>query len=163
MQRVVRSMRILWRAQWLLASLGLRDVLKAVAMFAFAAIIAAFGLAMLNVGAFFALQQVWGVVGSALAVAGIDLVVACALVVAAVVVAGKAGKSGTETSMLQEVRDMALQDLGSELTEVEGRVTRFASELRTTLHHPFNSVLPGVLTTLLKSLVSALRAETKSD
>jgi hypothetical protein len=127
--------------------------LKQVGMLAFAALVGVFGVAMLDVAAFFALLPQWGHSGAALAVALGDFVLAIVVVVLAQFV-----KPGAEVQMLSEVRDMALEDLEAEVAGVESAFVQARKEMLDMVRHPLSALAPGVLVPLLKSVVSGLRA-----
>ena len=58
MQLAFRHLRILWRAERVIAETRLRILLRRSMLYALAGLIAVFGLAMLNVAAFYALRFV---------------------------------------------------------------------------------------------------------
>jgi amino acid transporter len=153
MKRVARSLHILWRAESMLGTIRVSALLKQVGMLAFAALVGVFGVAMLDVAAFFALLPQWGHSGAALAVALGDFVLAIVVVVLAQFV-----KPGADVQMLSEVRDMALEDLEAEVAGVESAFVQARKEMLDMVRHPLSALAPGVLVPLLKSVVSGLRA-----
>lgn len=153
MKRVARSLRILWRAESQLGTIRIAGLMKKAGMLAFAALVGVFGVAMLDVAAFFALLPQWGHTGAALAVALGDFVLAIVVVVLA-----QSVKPGAEVEMLSEVRDMALEDLEAEVEGVETAFVHARKEMLEMVRHPLSALAPGVLLPLLKSIVSGLRA-----
>ena len=153
MKRFARSLHILWRAESLLGTIRVSALMKQVGMLAFAALVGVFGVAMLDVAAFFALLPQWGHSGAALAVALGDFV--CAMVV---VVLAQSVKPGAEVQMLTEVRDMALEDLEAEVAGIETVFVQARKDVMDMVRHPLSAFAPGLLVPLLKSVVSGLRA-----
>ncbi len=64
MDRFINNLRVLWRADSAIADIRLRHVLARSGLSAAAALIAVFGLLMLELAAYFALLQVWGAIAS---------------------------------------------------------------------------------------------------
>lgn len=62
MDNLVRNLRVLWRADSILADIKLRQVLFRSGVNAFAALIAVFGLLMMEFAAYFALVQFWNAI-----------------------------------------------------------------------------------------------------
>ena len=153
MKRVARSLHILWRAESLLGTIRVTALMKQVGMLAFAALVGVFGVAMLDVAAFFALLPQWGHSGAALAVALGNFVLA--IVVALV---ARSVKPGADVQMLSEVRDMALEDLEAEVAGVETAFVQARKEMLEMVRHPLSALAPGLLAPLLKSIVAGLRA-----
>jgi hypothetical protein len=56
-ENVVKNLRVLWRADRIIADIRMRHMLVGLGLRAFAALIAAFGLLMLELSAYFALVQ----------------------------------------------------------------------------------------------------------
>ena len=79
MERFIHSLKVFWRAERLLKTNELRLNIKKVQVTAVASLVGLFGLVMLTLAVFFALVPVWGQSGAALAVAGIDLILAVML------------------------------------------------------------------------------------
>ncbi len=158
MKRVARSLRILWRAESQLGAIRVAGLMKKAGMLAFAALVGVFGVAMLDIAAFFALLPQWGYSGAALAVALGNFVLAIVVFVLA-----QAVKPGVEVQMLSEVRDMALEDLEAEVAGVETAIVHARKEILDLVRHPLSALAPGVLLPLLKSVVSGLRASKEKE
>ena len=58
-ENVVKHLRVLWRTDRIIADIRMRHLLVGLGLRAFAALIAAFGLLMLELSAYFALVQIW--------------------------------------------------------------------------------------------------------
>ena len=64
-ENVVKHLRALWRTDRIIADIRLRHLLIGLGLRAFAALIAAFGLLMLELSAYFALGQIWSAISAA--------------------------------------------------------------------------------------------------
>ena len=110
MERLIHSLRILWRTDRLLTQNEIRLLSKKLQFNALAGLVALFGLVMLSLAVFFALVPHWGHSLAALAVGGTDILLAALLV-------GYAGslKPAPEVEMIKEMRDLALNDIKEEV------------------------------------------------
>ena len=156
MRRIVRHIRILWRSESLLTELRIAAATRKAALLICAALVAAFALGMLNFAAFLALQPLWGAPLAALSVALADLVGAGVLLVYA-----QSSKAGAETTMLREVRDLALQDLEAEAAGFEAELGKARDQVKDLVQHPLGSIAPSIVLPLLKSVIGALRTPAK--
>ena len=64
-ENVVKALRALWRTDRIIADIRLKPLLVSLGLRAFAALIAAFGLLMLELAAYFALVQIWSAISAA--------------------------------------------------------------------------------------------------
>jgi len=147
-QVVFRHLRVLWRAERIVAETRLRVLLRRSMLYAFAGLIAVFGLAMLNVAAYFFLRGLWGPIWAALAAALGDFVIALAVVLIALAI-----KPGPELPAALELRDVSMQGLEAELAPLQDRfawLTRAARD-------PFETVVPAMLIPLITSIMRGLR------
>jgi hypothetical protein len=119
----LRHLRALWRAESTIAEIKLGLLAKRSGLMAFAGLIGAFGLAMLNVAAYFALAPIWGDVWAMVAVAVADFVIAGILIA----VANRQSKE-PEIALAGELRDQAIEaielDARIAVDEVSGFVRR---------------------------------------
>jgi hypothetical protein len=139
----IRNIRVALRANSIIAGLYGRQVATQSGVVIFAALIGAFGLLMLSVAVFFALQPYWGSAWAAAAVGIGDLVIAAVLVL----VAGNM-KPGRELDLATEVRNNAVETLLTDVREVEADVASFFHSVR----HPIDSSLIASLATPIVSL-----------
>ena len=130
-------MRVLWRAETLIVEIKIRQAMRRASLMAFAGLIAVFGLAMLNVAAYFALAPLWGDAWAMLAVAVADFVIAAILVAVA---SGQPASRDLEVAT--ELRDQAVEGI-----EVE---TKVATERL--VHRPVE--FAGSMSSILFSLLS---------
>lgn len=153
MKRIARSLKVLWRAESLLGTLRLQGMMKKAGMLAFAGLVGVFGIAMLDLAAFFALTPRFGQAGAAMTVGLADIVLA---IVAALL--AQSIKPGAEADVVIEMRDMALTDLEEEVAVLEHTVDRARREITDLVRHPLSSLAPGLLVPTLKSVIMSLRA-----
>ncbi len=161
MESIVRTMRIIWRAELLIIEAKLNVATKRIGATAFAGLIFVFGLAMLNVAGFFALEEAWGPIYAALGVAIADFLVAVLLLLWA-----SRLTTGPELDLARDVRDAGLQELEAKAEDIQDEVEAVRDELlalknslvsfsRNPLDHALNSLLTPILTLLIKSLTKS--------
>ena len=148
MQLILRHLRVLWRAERVIAETRLRIVLRRSMLYAFAGLIAVFGLAMLNVAAYFFLRAYWGPIWAALTAAFGDLVIAVVIVLIALAI-----RPGPELPAAIELRDVSMQGLEAELGPLQDRFAWLSRAAR----DPFETVLPAILIPLITSIMRGLR------
>ncbi len=157
MERAVRSLKLLWRSERLLAERQLQLGVAKTLFIALAGLIAVFGLGMFSVALFFALAPLWGEAPAALSVGVANLVLAGGLGTYA-----RSLQPGTEIEMVQQVRDMAMTDLEEEAAFAEAEVVALKDDVRSILKNPMEALLPSVVSPLLRAVTGGLRsAKTK--
>jgi hypothetical protein len=142
---VVKNLRALWRTDRIIAELRMRHMLVGLGLRAFAALIAAFGLLMLELAAYFALVQIWSAISAAAILGLLNFVIAAVLFV----IAGRP-PAGRELELANEIHGSAVDALQ---TEARGMQQQFAGMV----HHPLNSALPLILVPLITIIVKSLR------
>jgi hypothetical protein len=158
MESVVRNMRLIWRAELLIIEAKLNVATKRIGATAFAGLIIIFGLGMLNVAGFFALEEEWGPVYAALGVALADFLIAALLVLW-----GSRLSTGPELELAREVRDAGLEELEAKAEHIQDEVMAVRDELlslkkslmtfsKNPIDGTINSLLTPILTLLIKSL-----------
>ena len=75
-ENVVKHLRALWRTDRIIAEIRMRHMLVGLGLRAFAALIAAFGLLMLELSAYFALVQIWSAISAAAILGGVNFAIA---------------------------------------------------------------------------------------
>lgn len=156
MERLMRSLRILWRSERIIAEQQLRLGTQRVQFNVLAAFVAVFGLVMLSISAFFALVPYWGQALAALAVAVGDFVLA-----AGMAAYGSRLKAPAEIEMVKEVRDMALNDLEEEVALAEAELVEMKQDVQKFIRNPVDALLPGIIGPILKAVASGLAAKKK--
>ena len=144
-ENIVRNLRVLWRTDRIIADIRMRHLLVNLGLRAFAALIAAFGLLMLELSAYFALVQIW----SAILAAAILGVVNFAIAAILFLVAGRP-PAERELELATEIHGSAVDAL-----QVEARAMQ--SEVSGMVHHPLNSALPMLLVPLITIIVRSLK------
>jgi hypothetical protein len=142
---VIKNLRALWRTDRIIAELRMRHMLVGLGLRAFAALIAAFGLLMLELAAYFALVQIWSAISAAAVLGAVNFVIAAVLFV----IAGRP-PAGRELELANEIHGSAVEALQ---TEARGMQQQFAGMV----HHPLNSALPLILLPLITIIVKSLK------
>lgn len=148
MHRVFRHLRVLWRVESTIAEARLRVALRRSVLYALAGLIAAFGLGMLNVAAFFALQPRWGPEGAAVAAALGDFAVAIAVVGIALL-----ASPGSDLTAATELRQTALDGMEAEFSTLQEPFAWLSRAAR----NPIDTALPAILVPLVTAIVRGLR------
>jgi membrane protein implicated in regulation of membrane protease activity len=146
-ENVVKQLRALWRTDRIIAEIRMRHMLVGLGLRAFAALIAAFGLLMLELSAYFALVQIWSAISAAAILGLVNFVIAAVLFV----IAGR--PAGRELELATEIHGSAVEALQAEARALQSQFTAM-------VHHPLNSALPSVLVPLITVIVKSLKNST---
>lgn len=144
-ENIVKNLRVLWRADRIIADIRMRHMLIGLGLRAFAALIAAFGLLMLELSAYFALVQIWSAIIAAAILGGVNFVIAAILFMIAA-----RPPAGRELELASEIHNSAVDAL-----QIEARAVQ--SQFSGMVHHPLNSALPMVLVPLITIIVRSLK------
>jgi membrane protein implicated in regulation of membrane protease activity len=144
-ENVVKHLRALWRTDRIIAEIRMRHMLVGLGLRAFAALIAAFGLLMLELSAHFALVQIWSAISAAAILGAANFVIAAVLFVV-----GGRPPAGRELELATEIHGSAVEALQNEARTLQSQFTGM-------VHHPLNSVLPLVLVPLITIIVKSLK------
>lgn len=145
----LRHLRALWHAEMVIAEIKLGVLLRKSGMLAFAGLVGAFGLAMLNVAVYLALAPLWGDVTAMVAVAVGDFAIAAILVLLA-----RSGAKEPEIALASELRDQAVEAI-----ELDARIA--VDEVAGFVRRPVQ--MAGSASAALISIVTAiLRARRRS-
>ena len=144
-ENVVKHLRALWRTDRIIADIRMRHMLVGLGLRAFAALIAAFGLLMLELSAYFALVQIWSAI-SAAAILGI----ANFLIAAILFAIAARPPSGRELELASEIHDSAMEAL-----QLEARALQ--SQVSGAFHHPLNGILPLLIVPLITIIIKSLK------
>ena len=156
MKRMMRNARLLWRAETMLGAQRVAALAQRSSLMALSALMAAFGVAMLNLAAYLAFAPAWGDVRAALAIGGADFVIAIGLVVVM-----RVWPTGADVAAIEQVRDLALEELEADVARIEGVLASKGAELRQFVSHPFGSLAPGALLALTKTILTTLRSPSR--
>lgn len=140
--QLTRNLRILLRTNTIIAEIHLRHIAARAGLFAFAALVGGFGVVMLGVALFLALEQSLGPIWAAVVVGGGGLVLA--LVVAVI---GATLKPSRELALANQVSQSAMDAVAADLRATSSSVTSFASL----------AAVPGLVVPVLSLLLKAFR------
>jgi hypothetical protein len=147
-ENVVKHLRALWRTDRIIADIRLRHLLVGLGLRAFAALIAAFGLLMLELSAYFALVQIWSAIAAATVLGVINFAIAAVIFV----IAGRP-PSGRDIELANEIHGTSIEALQQEARAFQAQVTG-------AVHHPLSTIVP-VLVPLIAIIVKNLRKAAK--
>jgi hypothetical protein len=158
---LLRDLQVLRKADFLIGRIWLNVLLRRFGLFAFAGLIAVFGLGMANVAGFYALQKPVGAVWAAAIVAMVDAVIA-----AIVLLVASKSHPGPELDLAFEVRKMAVESiqtdardfklaldaLGHDVKHVKANITQL-------VHSPFDAAAQKLLIPAALSILSGIRSK----
>jgi membrane protein implicated in regulation of membrane protease activity len=144
-ENVVKHLRALWRTDRIIADIKMRHMLVGLGLRAFAALIAAFGLLMLELSAYFALVQIWSAISAAAILGVVNFVIAGILFV----IAGRP-PSGRELELANEIH-------GSSVDALQIEAQALQSQVSGAIHNPLNSVLPLLIVPLITIIIKSLK------
>ena len=144
-ENVVKHLRVLWRTDRIIADIRMRHMLFGLGLRVFAALIAAFGLLMLELSAYFALVQIWSAISAAAILGALNFVIAAILFAIAT-----RAPAGRELELATEIHGSSVDAL-----LLEARVLQ--SQVSGMIHHPLNGVLPMLLVPLITIIIKSLK------
>ena len=144
-ENVVKNLRVLWRTDRIIAEIRMRHMLVGLGLRAFAALIAAFGLLMLELSAYFALVQVWSAISAAAILGALNFVIAAILF-------ALAARPPAEREL-----ELATEIHGSSVDALQLEARALQSELSGMIHHPLNGVLPLLIVPLITVIIKSLK------
>ena len=144
-ENVVKNLRVLWRTDRIIADIRMRHLLMGLGLRAFAALIAAFGLLMLELSAYFALVQIWSAISAAAILGAVNFVIAAILFAMAA-----RPPRGRELELATEIHGSSIDAL-----QLEARALQ--SQVSGAIHHPLNGILPLLLVPLITIVIKSLK------
>lgn len=147
MNRISRNIAIILRAERLIARRRMAVMVNQTGLLAFAVLVAGLALVMLNVAAFFALQDNMSPQNAALLVSLADVILAVVIIMVA-----SRMNSDKELEPVVEVRDIAIEDLESEVQDVVVEARELSDNVRRIASDPFGSLIPSLIGPLLSLL-----------
>jgi len=144
-ENVVKHLRVLWRTDRIIADIRLKHLLVGLGLRAFAALIAAFGLLMLELSAYFALVQVWSAIYAAAILGAVNFAIAALLVVIAA-----RPPSGRELELATEIHAASIDAL-----QIEARALQ--SQVSGAIHNPMHGILPLIMIPLITIIIKSLK------
>jgi len=158
---IVRDLQILHKTDALIGRVWLGVMARRFSLFAFAGLIAVFGLGMANVAGFYALQTSVGSVWAAAIVAIVDFVIA-----AVVLLVASNARPGAEIDLAFEVRKMAIQSLQADTQDIKLTIESIGQEIRDAkasiiglVHNPLDAAAQKLLIPAVLSIVRGLRSK----
>lgn len=160
METLVRNLKLLWKSQGILAEIQVKVLTQKIVLSVFAGLAGLFGLGMLNLAVFFAVEQSLGPTTASLLVGLGNIVIA-----AGVLLVVQRLDGGREAQVVEEVRDLVLSDIEAEAVAVQNQIIEVRDEIAAMsnnivrlVQNPLEALSPRLLipaTTALTKLVSA--------
>jgi len=144
-ENIVRNLRVLWRTDRIIADIRMRHLLIGLGLRAFAALIAAFGLLMLELSAYFALVQIWSPMTAAAILGALNFGIAAIMLAIAA-----RPPTGRELELANEIHGSSVDAL-----QLEARALQ--SQLSGMIHHPLNGILPLLIVPLISIIIKSLK------
>ncbi|MFH1341157.1 MAG: phage holin family protein [Pseudomonadota bacterium] len=144
-ESILMNLRVLWRTDRIIADIRMRHLLVGLGLKALAALMAGFGLMMLEVAAYFALVQVLSAISAAAILGVVNLAIAAILFVLA-----SRSPSGRELELATQIHDTSVEAL-----QVEARALQ--SQLSGMIQHPLNGILPSLIVPLITVIIRSLK------
>jgi hypothetical protein len=123
----------------------MRHLLVGLGLRAFAGLIAAFGLLMLELSAYFALVQIWSAILAAAILGALNFAIAALLFVIAA-----RPPAGRELELANEIHTASVDALQIEARALQSNVSGM-------IHHPLNGVLPLLIIPLITIIIRSLK------
>ena len=149
---IVANLRALLRANSIIADIHARHLVARTSLTGFAALIGAFGLLMLGLAGYFALERILGPVWAAASVGLANCVIALVLVFVASRI-----KPGRDLELAREVHRTAMDGLLADGRAVETEIADFKQAFR----HPLDSVLPSLIVPLAGIIIKIIQKKTE--
>ena len=150
-ENVVKHLRVLWRTDRIIADIRMRHLLVGLGLRAFAALIAAFGLLMLELSAYFALVQIWSAISAAAILGAAQLRDRRVLFVIAA-----RPPAGRELELATEIHGSSVDALQLEARALQSQVSGM-------IHHPLNGILPLLIVPLITIIIRSLKKSAASS
>jgi hypothetical protein len=144
---IIRNLRVFLRAQSIILEIKLQHFAARSGLMALAALIAVFGLAMLDLAAYFALEPVWGRVWAATSIGIGDLILAVLLFA----LAGRL-KPGRDLELAQEIQKSAVDALTNDAKTLESEILGLTRLVKNPLDGAFSGLIMPLASIVLKAL-----------
>ena len=148
---LVANLRAILRANSIIADIHARHLVARSSLTGFAALIAGFGLLMLGLAAYFAVERVLGPVWAAASVGLAN----CAIALVLVLIASRI-RPGRDLELAREVHRTAMDALMADGRALETEIAGFKQAFR----HPLDSVLAGLIVPLATILTKIIQEKT---
>lgn len=152
-ENLFRNLRVLWRTDAIIAQMQLQHQLTGLGLRALAALIAAFGLLMLELAAYFLLVQTWSAVVAAVVLAAVNFAIALVIVLIAM-----RRRSGRDMELALELHKSAMASLQADAAAIQAN---FAS-VKGAFIHPLDSTIATLVVPAAGLLMRALKKSRES-
>lgn len=150
--RIGRNAHIALRAERIIARRRFAVIRTQTGLLAFAGVMAAIGVVMVNVAAFYWLSASYGNASAGSILAVVNLVLAAFLAILASRMSAE-----KELEPVIEVRDLAMEDIEAELSDGLAEAKYLAENVRRIASDPLGSAAPALLGPILSVLVRSLK------
>jgi hypothetical protein len=147
-EQIVRSLRILWRADAIIAQIQLHGLLVRLGWRAFAALIAAFGLLALEIAAYFFLVQHLDAVLAAALLGLANFVLALIIVLASLRV-----RQSQDMQLALDLHKAAVEALQSDANALQADI----ASVRNLFNRPLDNALASLAVPAVQLLIKTLR------
>lgn len=158
---LIRDLQVLRKADFLIGKIWVGVLARRFGLFAFAGLIAVFGLGMANVAGFYALQVSAGPIWGAAIVAVVDLVIA-----AIVLQVAANARPGPEIELAFDVRKMAIDAIQGDTRDLKLTVDALGQEIREVkanivgfVHNPLDVAAQKLLVPAALSIIKGMRSK----
>jgi hypothetical protein len=158
---LIRDLRLLLKADALIGKIWVRSMVRQFGLFAFAGLIAVFGLAMADVAGFYALQTSLGPIWAAALMAIGDFVLA-----AIVMLIGRNSQPGPEIDQAFDIRKMAIESLQVDAGGLKATVDTLGQEIQVAkdsiagfLQNPLDTAVQDLLIPAVTSIIRKFRSK----
>jgi outer membrane murein-binding lipoprotein Lpp len=163
MSRVTRNLQLLWRSERVLAEARFKLISRKMVMAVMAGIAGLFALGMFNMAGYFALEQSVGSPAAALIVGIVDVLVAGLLLAVA-----QGLQPGPEEDMVREVRDMAINEIGADVEDVQQKLVQLRDDVEAVrsnitgfVQRPLDAISPAVIIQALSAISKLVKSGKK--
>jgi hypothetical protein len=158
---LIRDLRLLLKADALIGKIWVRSMVRQFGLFAFAGLIAVFGLAMADVAGFYALRTSLGPIWAAALMAIGDFVLA-----AIVMLIGRNSQPGPEIDQAFDIRKMAIESLQVDAGGLKATVDTLGQEIQVAkdsiagfLQNPLDTAVQDLLIPAVTSIIRKFRSK----
>ncbi len=158
---LLRDLQVLRKADILIGKTWLNVLVRRLGLFAFAGLIALFGLGMANVAGYNALQSSVGIIWAAAVVAIADFAIAAIMLLVA-----SNSRPGPEIDVALEVRKAALESIHEDARDLKLTIDAMGQEIRNVkqnvtalVHNPLDVATEELLVPAILSIVRGMRSK----
>ena len=148
MNRISRNISIILKAEQTITRRRMAVLRNQTGLMAFAGVVAAIGLVLFNVAVFYTLRVEMSPQAAAITLSLLNFGLAGLLIIVATRMS-----AAKDVLPVEELRDMAIDDLESEVQGVVEEVRDLGANVRRIARDPLGNLLPSVLAPLIASLI----------